>query len=330
MFERIMREAAFIQRNQAKWQRLEQVVTGLHKLSGDEASELYIQLNDDLGYAQTFYPKSKVTVYLNSLAVRLHQHIYRNKREPRGRFMRFWAHEVPLALAAARTNLMWSFIVFALAALIGAVSAAHDPSFVRLILSDAYVDMTMENIRNGEPMAVYGNMEQGTMFLYITINNIRVAFYCFIAGMLTSFLPGLLLLFNGIMVGAFQYFFHQEGVLTESLLSIWMHGTLEISSIIIAGGAGLCLGNGMLFPGTYKRGVSFRHGAITGVKVVVGLVPLFIIAGFLESYMTRHALDVRPWVAITIIGASLAFVIYYFIILPFHAERRAGTVAPSA
>ncbi|HMC98310.1 MAG TPA: hypothetical protein VKG92_11680, partial [Flavobacteriales bacterium] len=97
-----MREAAFIQRNQGKWQRLEKVVNGLDGLSGDEASELYIQLNDDLSYARTFYPKSNIPVYLNSLAVRLHQHIYRNQRTPRGRFRTFWTQEVPLAMAAIR------------------------------------------------------------------------------------------------------------------------------------------------------------------------------------------------------------------------------------
>ncbi len=325
-----MREAAFIQRNQANWQRLEKVLHGMNTLTGDEASSLYVQLNDDLAYAQTFYPKSKITTYLNSLTVRLHQHIYRNQRTPRGRFITFWQHEVPLAIAGARRNLLLSFIVFAVAMLIGAVSAKYDPSFVRLILGDEYVDMTLENIHNGEPMAVYGGHSPGGMFLYITLNNIRVALVCFVLGIFASFGTGLPLLFNGIMVGAFQYFFHEQGVLTESLLTIWVHGTLEISAIIIAGGAGFTLGNGFLFPGTFTRTESFRRGARNGLKVVMALVPVFIIAGFLESFVTRHALDMRPWVALTIIGASLAWVIYYFIILPYHAERRARPVAPGA
>ncbi|MCB0771436.1 MAG: stage II sporulation protein M, partial [Flavobacteriales bacterium] len=73
-----MREAAFIHRNQAKWQRLEQVLQGLDGLSGDETSDLYIELNDDLSYARTFYPQSNIAIYLNGLAARLHHHIYRN------------------------------------------------------------------------------------------------------------------------------------------------------------------------------------------------------------------------------------------------------------
>ncbi|WKZ67386.1 MAG: stage II sporulation protein M [Flavobacteriales bacterium] len=326
-----MREAAFIKRNQAKWQRLEQSIAGLGQLSGDEASDLYIQLTDDLSYARTFYPKSAVVSYLNGLAVRLHQHIYRNKRTPRGRFISFWAREVPQALAEARRNLALSFAIFAVAVLIGAVSAAHDDTFVRLILGDDYVDMTLDNIKQGRPMGVYESMEEGGMFLHITTNNIRVSFVAFVAGLLASFGTVLVLLYNGVMLGSFQYFFHEQGVLAESVLTIWVHGTLEISAIVVAGGAGLTLGNSWLFPGTYTRGESLRRGARTGLKVVMGLLPVFIAAGFLESFVTRHALTLRPWVAITIILASLAWVIHYFIILPYHAERRrAGPVAPGA
>lgn len=323
-----MREAAFIQRNQAKWQRLEQVLQGLDGLSGDETSSLYIELNDDLSYARTFYPKSNIPVYLNGLASRLHQHIYRNQRTPRGRFLTFWKDEVPLAMAATRSQLVLSFTVFLVAFLIGGLSAKYDERFVRLILGDGYVDMTLENIRKGEPMAVYGGSSEGVMFLGITINNIRVALLCFAAGLFASFGTGFLLLYNGIMVGAFQYFFYKQGVLRESLLTIWVHGTLEISAIIIAGAAGFALGNGMLFPRTFTRGESFRQGARLGLKVVIGLVPIFIVAGFLESFITRHALTI-PWFAsLAIIVLSFTFVLYYFVILPYHAERRPRAVEP--
>lgn len=323
-----MREAAFIQRNQAKWQRLEQVLQGLDGLSGDETSSLYIELNDDLSYARTFYPQSNIAVYLNGLASRLHQHIYRNQRTPRGRFLSFWRSEVPQAMAATRKQLLLSFTVFVLAMVIGAYSAKYDEGFVRLILGDGYVDMTLENIKRGEPMAVYGGSNEGLMFLGITINNIRVALLCFAAGLFFSFGTGFVLFYNGIMVGAFQYFFQQQGVLLDSLLTIWVHGTLEISAIIIAGAAGFALGNSLLFPGTYTRGESFRHGARLGLKVVIGLVPVFILAGFLESFVTRHALSMPSYIALAIIGLSLTFVIFYFIILPYHAERRTRAVEP--
>jgi uncharacterized membrane protein SpoIIM required for sporulation len=164
-------------------------------------------------------------------------------------------------------------------------------------------------------MGVYGSEAESPMFFRITLNNIMVSFRCFVAGLLTSFMTGFILLQNGIMVGAFQAFFYQHGLLWESSLAIWLHGTIEISSIVVAGAAGLSLGNGFLFPGTYKRMESFRRGALRGMKIVVGTVPLFIIAGFIESFITRHT-DIHDMVRFTIIILSLAFVLYYFVWLP--------------
>ena len=100
-------------------------------------------------------------------------------------------------------------------------------------------------------------------------------------------------------------------------------GTLEISAIIIAGCAGLAVGNSILFPGTYTRSQSFMQGARDGMKMVVGLVPIFIMAGFLESFVTRHS-DVSPVLSAGIILVSLAFVIGYFVLYPIHLSRTLG------
>ena len=104
------------------------------------------------------------------------------------------------------------------------------------------------------------------------------------------------------------------------MLAIFLHGTLEISAIIVAGAAGLALGNGFLFPGTYSRMTSFRHGAKRGLKIVVGTVPIFVMAGFSEGFVTRHT-EIANWLRLTIILLSLTFVIYYFIILPRHMAK---------
>jgi uncharacterized membrane protein SpoIIM required for sporulation len=153
------------------------------------------------------------------------------------------------------------------------------------------------------------------MFLGITFNNIRVSFYAFVAGVLLSIGTALLLFYNGVMLGAFQYFFYQQGLLLPSVLTIWIHGTLEISAIIVAGCAGFVIGNGILFPGTYTRTQSFMAGAKKGLKIVIGLVPIFITAGFLESFVTRHT-EMPAALSVSIIAASLLFVVGYFIVYP--------------
>ncbi len=107
-------------------------------------------------------------------------------------------------------------------------------------------------------MAVYKGMSEGSMFLTITINNIRVSLLAFAAGVLFSVGTGYILFRNGIMLGAFHYLFFEHGYFDDTILTIWIHGTLEITAIIIAGAAGLIMGNGLLFPGTYPRAYAFR------------------------------------------------------------------------
>lgn len=114
---------------------------------------------------------------------------------------------MPRTMHDARRELLTSFLIFVASALIGVLSAANDPDFVRLILGNGYVDMTLDNIANGEPMAVYNGSSEVPMFLGITLNNVMVSFNCFAMGLLTSFGTGYMLLSNGIMVGAFQTFF---------------------------------------------------------------------------------------------------------------------------
>ena len=310
-----MREAAFVKQNEQRWESFEALLNRAQQANPDQLAEYFVQLTDDLAYAQTHYPKSNTATYLNNLTAKVHQAIYRNKREDRNRIVTFWKEELPQLYYEARRPLLYAFLIFALSVLVGALSTAHDDTFVRLILGDAYVNMTLKNIEQGDPMAVYKSMHQSDMFFAITFNNVRVSFIAFVMGLLVSAGTGFILFYNGVMLGAFQYFFYQKGLLVTSFLTIWIHGTLEISAIVLAGAAGLVMGNSILFPGTYPRMESFRRGARRGLKMVIGLVPIFIVAGFLESFVTR----LTEWPAVVkllIISLSAFFIIYYFVIYP--------------
>jgi uncharacterized membrane protein SpoIIM required for sporulation len=150
---------------------------------------------------------------------------------------------------------------------------------------------------------------------------VRVSFFTFAAGVFSPLGTIYFLFKNGIMLGAFQYFFYHHHILLESFLTIWIHGTLEISAIIIAGAAGIVVGNGWLFPKTYSRMESFKMGAIRGGKIIVGLVPIFIVAGFLESFVTRHT-EMPNLLKISIIILSALFIIYYFVIYPILLNQK--------
>jgi len=123
------------------------------------------------------------------------------------------------------------------------------------------------------------------------------------------------------MLGSFQYFFYDKGLLWESARTIWIHGTIEISVIIVAGCAGLVVGKSMLFPGTYSRLKSFTMGIKDGLKIVISTIPFFIIAGFLEGFVTRIT-SMPDWLAILIILTSLVLILFYYVYYPLYLLKK--------
>ncbi|MDR2916996.1 MAG: stage II sporulation protein M [Tannerella sp.] len=310
-----MKEVSFIRQNIEKWKSLEKIVDEAAIHNPGELADAYTEITTALSFSRAHYPKSRITTYLNNLASALHNQLYKNKKENYSRIITFWTQEIPDVMYHSRKELLYSFLVFIISTAIGVISAMNDDSFVRLILGNGYVDMTLDNIENGDPMGVYNTSSELPMFIRIVFNNIGVSFRAFVMGIFTGFGTGFILFYNGVMIGAFQTFFFQHHVGFESMLAIWLHGTFEISAIIIAGAAGFALGNGWLFPGTYSRGYAFKQGAKRGLKIIVGLIPVFITAGFIESYLTRHT-EYPTFVRLSIILLSLICVIYYYIILP--------------
>jgi uncharacterized membrane protein SpoIIM required for sporulation len=317
-----MREALFVKQNAEKWKHYEH----LQSTHPDELAKRFIDITNDLAYAKTFYPKSKTTAYLNGIASVLHQTIYKNKKEKTSRFLSFWKYELPLLFHKYQKQLFYSFVFFTLAASIGALSAKYDDRFVRLILGDGYVNMTNENIAKGDPFGVYKQMGEVQMFFSIAANNVWVSLVMFVSGILLSIGPVFFLLKNGVMIGAFEYYFFSKGLGAESILVIWIHGTLEILAIIIAGGGGLVLGHGLLFPKTYTRLVAFKNSAKDATKIALGIIPIILLAAFFESFITRHT-EMPLALSITILAGSFLFMVWYVIIYPRILHRKQQTLA---
>jgi uncharacterized membrane protein SpoIIM required for sporulation len=328
-----MREAMFIKKNAGKWTEYQDVPTD----NPDEMAERFVTLIDDLSYAKTFYPKSKVTRWINGIAAGIYQSIYQNKKEKYSRIFRFWKLELPLLFKKYHRIFLFTFIIFLTFVLIGVISSWQNEDFIRTVLGNQYVDMTEENIAKGDPFGVYKDRNPFTMFIQIAFNNIKVSFYMFVAGFTLGIITTYLLWSNGLMLGCFQYMFFAKGLGMQSVMVIWIHGTLEISAIVIAATAGYILANGMLFPGTYSWGVSFRRGAKDAVKVIVSLVPVFLLAAFFESYVThlmsnsydnQNNAALPLWAGILILAGSLAFIVWYFIIYPIRLHKKGYAIKP--
>jgi len=312
-----VREGLFLKKNIEKWKQYQAETPS----DPDEMANRFNDLVNDLGYSKTFYPHSRVTQFLNGLASSIYLRIYENKKEETSRLFRFWKTELPLIVRKHHRTLFYSFGIFIFFAIVAVFSSAHDESFVRGVLSDQYVDMTEENISKGDPFGVYKNDNQLDMFFTIALNNIMVAIKCFVSGITLSIMTVYILFKNGVMVGAFEYMFFAKGLGMSSVLVIWIHGTLEISAIIISGGAGMILGNSILFPGTLKRIESLKQGAKDGTKIMIGLIPIFVTAAFFEGFITRYT-SMPIWLSILILMGSASFIIWYFVIYPIRVKKR--------
>jgi uncharacterized membrane protein SpoIIM required for sporulation len=317
-----MKETKFIQQNKEKWARFEKLSSEDKKVNPNESAELFTEITEDLSYARTFYKRRSVRVYLNQLSQSVFYRLYKKRGNTWKKFVDFWKTDLPIELYKSRVNLLVAFLSFSLWILVGAISQHFDPDFVRFILGDYYVDRTLERIESGDPMGVYGQTEQSGMFLRITLNNIRVAFNAFALGFLATIGTHYLLLVNGTMLGAFQYWFFQKGLFLTSFLTVWIHGAFEISAIVIAGAAGITFGKGLLFPGTFTRMQALQLSGKRGVKILASLVPVFIIAGFLEGFVTRNYQQFSDLAKWGIILISFGIILFYYVIYPILVARK--------
>ncbi|MNK22215.1 hypothetical protein D3C87_404890 [compost metagenome] len=317
-----MREVAFIKQNKEKWLEFEQAIFGKAKKNPDELASLYIHLVNDLSYSQTYYPRSKTVVYLNHLAALTYQKIYKTKREESNRLIYFFKTEVPLIIYRYRRYVLYAFLLFFAFTAIGAISAANDGEFVRLIMGDNYVNMTLENIEKGNPVAVYKSGSNWGMGIGITVNNLYVGILCFIYGIFAGMGTLYMLLQNCIMLGSFQYFFYEKGVFWESVRGIWIHGAMEIFAIVIEAAAGFVLGASILFPKTYSRMASLKMGFKDGLKIVLSTMPFTFAAGMLEGFVTRYSPDMPRILNIFIILFTLSVISFYFLVYPFMVYKK--------
>lgn len=311
-----MREALFIKKGKDRWQQTQQEPA----TDPDEMAVEFTQLVDDLSYAKTFYPFSKITGYLNAQAAKIYLSIYQNRKEDSNRIYRLVKYDLPLTIRRHHLALLFCLLVFVLFFTVGAFSAATDENFVRDMLGDQYVAMTEENIKNGNPFGVYQYGNSFIMWLGIMINNILVSFGYFAEGVVFCIFTIKRLAEEALSIGAFEYMFYKHGLGAEFILAVFIHGTLELFAIVVAATSGVVLGKGWLFPGEMTRLDAFKQSAKDGLKLIVATVPVLMVAAFFEGFVTRYY-RMPVFFNLLILISSAAFIIWYFVIYPIKVEK---------
>lgn len=312
-----MREALFIKKNKTRWLKNQQQPP----TNPDDMAKSFTELVNDLAYAKTFYHNSKTTQFLNKEAGKMYLSIYSNKKEETNRLFNFWKKELPLTLYKHRKTALFSLILFTIFFLIGFFISRQDENVVSDFFGHAYVQKTLDNIESGNPFGIYESGNPILSWLGIMINNLKVAFRFFVSGIFLGLPTMYQLAETGAMVGIFDQLFAAHGLGIEFWLVVFVHGTLEITAIIIAAVAGFVLGKSYLFAGTKTRMESLKDGAKDGLKILIGTVPVFVVAAFFEGLITRLYNDLS-WLTTLVTTASAVFVVWYFIYYPARLAKQ--------
>lgn len=310
-----MKVNQFVKQHRDDWKQLEEMTASFHKrkktLSGhdiDHFHKLYQKAAQHLSYSQTYFPEEDVTVYLNGLVSKAHNLFYKDQTSSMKQIGNF--------LTVKFVSLMveqWRFVVAALVLfVIGGigtfVSVLNDPHHLYAVLP-AEISQAVDPEQLG---ASDGAIDGSIMSASIMTNNIQVAILAFAGGLTFGILTVYLLIYNGMIIGGLAALFWHYGMTYEFWAYIVPHGIIELAAIFIAGGAGLLMGYKLFVPGQRSRMYQLKVQAKRSVQLLLGTIPLFVIAGAIEGFITPAAISLEAKYAVaflTLIGLALYIII---------------------
>ena len=304
----------WIEKRRPLWERLEALVApgrrGTTRLAHADLRDLallYRQTAADLATAREDPASAELAAYLNGLLGSAHNVIYAAPSARLRSIVRFFAQTVPAIFRATWRYTAASTAIFIAGALGGIALTVADPGFERFILGG----QMMDTIERGEMWTHSILAVKPLASSAILTNNLSVAFAAFATGIFAGVGTVWLMLFNGVMMGTIGAACHRAGM----SLSLWSfvapHGALELPAIVIAGGAGLLLGRGVLVPGTRPRRESLAAAAATAIRLLLGVIPLLLIAGILEAFVSP--VDLAPAAKLAI-GAAMATLLVLYLL----------------
>jgi uncharacterized membrane protein SpoIIM required for sporulation len=317
----------WLEKRRPYWTRLEELINrsgrrGIARLNHQELQELgllYRQTASDLAVVREDATSRQLAIYLNQLLGRAHNLIYMGRRPKLGGVLRFYT-DYPQTFREMLPQTALAFAVFAVAGLVGWAVTLHDPGFSYRLLGTRMIDtierrqMWTESILTVKPLAASA----------ILTNNLSVSFTTFALGITAGIGTLWMLTLNGLLMGAVGAATWQAGMALKLWSFVAPHGVLELPAIFIAGGAGLELARGILFPGLLPRRESLAHAGRRSARLVLGIVPMLVIAGIIEGFLSPS--EVAVPLKFVVAGTLFLLLIIY---LRSAAPEGAGTKANS-
>jgi len=315
---------SWLQKRRPYWARIDELLTrsgrsGVRNLTHPELQELallYRQTASDLATIREDASSRSLAHYLNQLLGRAHNLIYMGRRSRPSGIIKFYRETFPQIFHDTFAYTMTAFAIFWALAGAGAMLAVMNPGFQRYLLGTAMMEtiekrqMWTHSVVSIKPLASSA----------IMTNNLSVSFTTFALGMTAGIGTVFELMFNGLLLGVVGAACWEAGMSQQLWSFVVPHGVIELPAIFIAGGAGLLLAKGLLFPGTLPRRASLVREGGRAVRLVLGIIPMLIVAGTIEGFISPSELPISVKFGV---GAGM------FCLLLLYVKRKVPRKAPT-
>jgi uncharacterized membrane protein SpoIIM required for sporulation len=298
----------WILKRRPHWDRLAALLaqsdaSGLGQLSRAELQELallYRQAAADLSVLRQDSTSRTYAQHVNQLLARAHHIIYSGRKTNFLTLLRFLRDEYPIIFQSQIGYVAASMLIFVFFGVLGAAMTSARPEFMRHFLGPEMIATMERHEMWTKSIVSIAPMESSA----IMTHNLSVSFVTFASGITFGLGTFYMISFNGLLLGVLSVACHHYEMSRALWSFVAPHGSLELPSIIIAGGAGFRLGHAMLFPGTLRWRESVARGGIEATRLVSGIIPLLVIAGLLEGFFSPSQASV--WLKFTVGGLLFA------------------------
>jgi uncharacterized membrane protein SpoIIM required for sporulation len=306
----------WIARREPNWQNLDRLLQqtekkGIKSLSATEIKQLaslYRSVAADLARAQTNKIGNSITQDLQRLTTRGYNQIYQGSRHQEWQAVKqFYLEDFPRIVQESAIQIAIATAIFVLVALIGWWYAWQDPVFLSLTVPEYLIEkvrdkgeLWMGSIVGIEPLASS----------QIMVNNLSVSFAAVAGGISGGIYTLYLMALNGLHIGTVATLVAQNNLAYPFWAFVFPHGSLELPAIFLAGGAGLLLGQAIIFPGKYRRFDALKINGLKAAQLLFGIVPMLIIAGIIEGFFSPSPIIPNPIKYLTGIVLFACLVLY--------------------
>lgn len=315
-----MNQDSFIEERKHNWNNLDALLlrikkSGIKSFKGDDIKQLgslYRKTCSDLSYARSHAYSQELIKYLNQLARRAYGLIYLSDKERKSAVLSFLIWDFPKSIRTNFRFIALAIALFILGTLIGFIINHMDSSFASMVVPPQIQEAWQKQDRPDLDPSFFPQLTS----MYWT-HNFRVGIYSFVGGILLGLGSLWLLFYNGIIFGVVTSMVVDAHYVEPFFSFVLPHSFVELMAIFICGGAGFIIAWAIISPGDLSRIDSLNLRGKEALNLVLGTIPLFLVAGIIESSFSRLQIHIGFKILFTL--ATIIITYFYF---TYDAEKK--------